>query len=377
MNFISALNELDKLYESVDLVEDTDEAADIEIDEDDVEEVDVEIEDDEEVEEEVAKTAVIECNKCGGITLKDKKDLVADEETGLVNVGDACQYCEAEEGFKVLGNFVPAEVEVKEEADEEDEVVEESLTEGKIADSIKKVATRLGADGATVMRSFAELVSEVLPEKAGDALYDAASYVENKAALKALMSGNEKLLNDLTVEDIEDLKQDLEDYKNKKDEDLEEGLFGNKNKVDAEEIIGKYLPGMSDAQEIFNEVSYEIGSVLGNMIEKAKRETKKNSGMYATYKPLHDLIMDGRITKLIKKSDFLTPLRSIINTLEAVDGDAKLGKLKQYAEKIAELAKDKAAAGIMKELNKLSQKFLDGTLYDQKHALAWYDGAAV
>jgi hypothetical protein len=87
------------------------------------------------------------------------------------------------------------------------------LTEGKIKDSLKKVATRLGADGATVMRGFAELISDLIRN---DALYDAAEYVENKAVLKALESGNEKVLNTCTKEDIEELKQDIEDYKKAK-----------------------------------------------------------------------------------------------------------------------------------------------------------------
>jgi rubrerythrin len=81
----------------------------------------------------------------------------------------------------------------------------ETLTEGKILDSLKKVATRLGADAATIVRAFAEL----LP---GDKAYEAAVNAENKAVLKALQSGNERVLNTLTIDDIEELKKDIEDY---------------------------------------------------------------------------------------------------------------------------------------------------------------------
>lgn len=101
------------------------------------------------------------------------------------------------------------------------EACTEELTEGKIKDSLKKVATRLGADAATVIRSFAELIP-------GDnAIYDMATHIENKAVLKALQSGNEKVLNSLTVEDIEELKQDIEEYEREKatkktEESLEE-----------------------------------------------------------------------------------------------------------------------------------------------------------
>ena len=118
----------------------------------------------------------------------------------------------------------------------------EELTEGKVIDSIKKVATRLGADAATIVRAFAEL----LP---GDAAYEAAVNAENKAVLKALQSGNEKVLNSLTIEDIEELKQDIEEYAAKKaesdsneiaeDDDLDEGIFGFGNKKKNTATAGK------------------------------------------------------------------------------------------------------------------------------------------
>ena len=118
----------------------------------------------------------------------------------------------------------------------------EELTEGKVIDSIKKVATRLGADAATIVRTFTEL----LP---GDAAYEAAVNAENKAVLKALQSGNEKVLNSLTIEDIEELKQDIEEYAAKKaesdsneiaeDDDLDEGIFGFGNKKKNTATAGK------------------------------------------------------------------------------------------------------------------------------------------
>ena len=119
----------------------------------------------------------------------------------------------------------------KKAAETLNEAYTEELTEGKIKDSLKKVATRLGADAATVIRAFAELIP-------GDnAIYDMAAHVENKAVLKALQSGNEKVLNTLTVEDIEELKQDIEEYEREKaakkaGEPIEES---NDSEVDPEE----------------------------------------------------------------------------------------------------------------------------------------------
>lgn len=90
----------------------------------------------------------------------------------------------------------------------EEASAKETLTEGRIIDTLKKLGTRLGADVATIVRTFAEC--------GPDALSDLAYYVENKAVLKALQSGNEKVLNTLTKDDIEELKQDIEEYDRKR-----------------------------------------------------------------------------------------------------------------------------------------------------------------
>lgn len=235
MNFTNVFEELSRLYEA-----DEPEATEVPEEDIPVDEPVVEEPVEETSTEEAPKQVVLECSKCGALVIKDEADVVIDEETDLANVKDECAFCEEAAGYTIVGAVVPFE-DTDADADADEEDVAESLTEGKIKDSLKKVATRLGADGATIMRSFAELISEVLPEKAGDALYDAAEYVENKAALKALMNGNEKVLNTLTVEDIEELKQDIEAYKKakaakKNGEAVDEDLDAAQDKVDNDDV---------------------------------------------------------------------------------------------------------------------------------------------
>lgn len=253
-NFVSVFEELSKLYEADELEQ---EVAVEEVPEDEVPVEEAPVEE--------PKKVILECSKCGALVIKDEADVKVDEETDLANIEDECVFCEEAAGYTIVGAVVPYEA--AETVEEDDAVVEEAvevagdeapaaadstekaegeeapeksgseelvedvvLTEGKIKDSLKKVATRLGADGATIMRGFAELVSDLIKN---DALYDAAEYVENKAVLKALESGNEKVLNTCTKEDIEELKKDIEDYKKSKadkktdkadDEELEELL---------------------------------------------------------------------------------------------------------------------------------------------------------
>lgn len=258
-NFVSVFEELSKLYEADELEQDTAaEAAE-------GAEVSNTTADDE------PKQLVLECAKCGTLVVKAEEDVVVDEATDLANVEEACTSCEEVAGFKVLGELLPyttdktIEVEEAEEAAEpeefeesvepttdkkssacdpdlekdccdegckketseqaiNEELLESVLTEGKFMDNVKKVITRVGADAATIGRSFAELGDEILNignngEWKSSKLSDFMEYVENKAVLKALLNGNETVLNTCTKEDIEELAKDIEDYKKAKVDD--------------------------------------------------------------------------------------------------------------------------------------------------------------
>lgn len=151
-NFISTFDELNKLYEEVETkkveeacTEELTEAADdeeIEIvdDETSAEEVPTEeIPAEESVVEEEPRRVICECDKCGALVIKDEADIVADEESDLVNVEDECQFCEEAKGFKVIGVVVPyeavAEELPEEETADEEPVVEEPTEEETVEES--------------------------------------------------------------------------------------------------------------------------------------------------------------------------------------------------------------------------------------------------
>lgn len=260
-NFVSVFEELSKLYEADELEQDVA-----------VEEADANIED---PAAEGPKQLVLECSKCGAVCVKSEDDVVIDEATDLANVEEECAACEEAAGYKVLGELLPYAIEEDEEIEESVEkpeeapeaddpgapdtdkdpgdpepspaepevteaLLESALTEGKLLDNVKKVATRVGADAATIVRCFTEL-GEMIANVGNKGEYkttklnDFMEYVENKAAFKALMNGNETVMNGTTKEDLEELVQDIEDYKkakaDKKDEgeDLEELLDANVN----------------------------------------------------------------------------------------------------------------------------------------------------
>lgn len=150
MNFISAFDELNKLYEEATLEKkpnkangvlsdkDTDEVTsgatqevdngeqskgdgtnklteaeeEIPVDEEPVEEVPAEdspVDDtaeEDEIEDE-PKQVICECDKCGALVIVDEADVVVDEESDLVNVEDECKFCEEKAGFKIVGIVAP------------------------------------------------------------------------------------------------------------------------------------------------------------------------------------------------------------------------------------------------------------------------------
>jgi hypothetical protein len=141
MNFISTFDELNKLYEEVDVKkvrkvkkvkeadkEELTEAAEDEV----VEVVEDEVPAEEPAIEEEPRQVICECDKCGALVIKDEADIVVDEESDLVNVEDECQFCEEAKGFKIIGVVAPYE------AGEAEEPVEESLNNSKLLKEIEK-----------------------------------------------------------------------------------------------------------------------------------------------------------------------------------------------------------------------------------------------
>lgn len=117
MNFNSIFEELDKLYQDdVNVEEELAEAADDDI-------VDDIVDDDEPAVEELAedepKQFVIECTKCAALGIKDEADIVNDEESGLVNIEEACPFCEEAAGCKIIGVMVPYEADEAEAVNED------------------------------------------------------------------------------------------------------------------------------------------------------------------------------------------------------------------------------------------------------------------
>ena len=160
MNFISTFEELNKLYEEAipenekeEVVEEscvkeelTEAAEDEEIEIVDDEEVVVEAPADEApaIEDEEPKRLIIECDKCGALVIKDEADIVAVEDSDLVNVEDECAFCEETAGYKIVGVVAPYET-----VEDEVENAEEAPVEELPAEDIEVVENLAEEDDPT------------------------------------------------------------------------------------------------------------------------------------------------------------------------------------------------------------------------------------
>ena len=102
--------------------------------------IDPEAEWEEDLKDSYIGNVIIDCEVCHSKIFKAPEDIVVDEASELVNVGEECPYCTSTDGYKIIGQVAPYEtIEVDvdgEDVDEveETEVVEESLEEGKDCD---------------------------------------------------------------------------------------------------------------------------------------------------------------------------------------------------------------------------------------------------
>ena len=134
MNLSNVFEELSRLYESDEEViddEETEFLTDENVDEIATEEgpvIEDELEsEDEEVASNLECQQVLECQKCGALKIKDCLAISEPDEAGLVNLDDACTFCEEEAGYKVIGSFVATDEDFKKESEETEETEEAEL----------------------------------------------------------------------------------------------------------------------------------------------------------------------------------------------------------------------------------------------------------
>lgn len=106
--------------------------------------IDPEAETKDELEDSYEGKVIIACKICHGMQYKDPQDIVIDEESDYVNVGEECPACSAVDGFKVVGQVAPycAECDDEHEEEESEEPVEGEVE--LVAESLKESYVKIG-----------------------------------------------------------------------------------------------------------------------------------------------------------------------------------------------------------------------------------------
>lgn len=85
--------------------------------------------------ESIPSQVILECANCGALSIKALDDVISSDDSDLVNIEEECSFCEAAEGYKVIGDFIPKVEEAADKAEEEnEEIIEDSEDEIEIED---------------------------------------------------------------------------------------------------------------------------------------------------------------------------------------------------------------------------------------------------
>ena len=104
--------------------------------------IDPEAETKDELEDSYEGKVIIACKICHGMQYKDPQDIVIDEESDYVNVGEECPACSAVDGYKIVGQVAPYCAEC-DEMDESASKLKESLWNFNITRMPKIAASKL------------------------------------------------------------------------------------------------------------------------------------------------------------------------------------------------------------------------------------------
>ena len=104
--------------------------------------IDPEAETKDELEDSYEGKVIIACKICHGMQYKDPQDIIIDEESDYVNVGEECPACSAVDGYKIVGQVAPYCAEC-DEMDESATKLEESTWNFNITRMPKIAASKL------------------------------------------------------------------------------------------------------------------------------------------------------------------------------------------------------------------------------------------
>lgn len=207
--------------------------------------IDPNAEDEEEVKDSYIGDVVLECSVCHSMIYKDASEILKDEESeeDLVNVGEECPYCMSADGYKIVGQITPFEVEAdytvevepkedseddKEEAevkDEEEVEVEDETWEEPVDESLENIDIETEHDNIHIEAEEkedvdGEMIVPVEPDT--EEIIDDNDDVEE---LEDSEEDSEEAFDDVEVEEIPEEDVDIEEVDEESFDELGESFL--------------------------------------------------------------------------------------------------------------------------------------------------------
>ncbi|MGM9544321.1 MAG: hypothetical protein ACI3T9_04995 [Romboutsia timonensis] len=267
---------------------------------------------------------ILNCEVCQSKFYKDKEDIVIDEETQLVNVGEECPYCTSMDGFEIVGqvaeycpdcddeedkNHDAADVEVDTEFEvEETEEVEDDLIEDLGADIAKyqkwvdydmkrfgKLSKKTKADldkaGLTIVKDKYGEYQVIGREVDGKALKEAVDLTKINGTIANLLKDNMSRLSN--IQDVNKLRAeviDLVDSSGIADKkavaDFKSRVEKAKNTIALLNTIATYMTGMRTHLEGLQE---SVESVEVKTEDNIVRVNTEGEGTQVDIQPRQDV----------------------------------------------------------------------------------------
>lgn len=289
-NISNAFKELDLLTEDTFKADDTgiDKLRDF-MDGDQVDEItiiDPEAETFDDVKESYIGKVILNCGVCQSKFYKDKEDIVIDEETQLVNVGEECPYCTSADGFEIVGQvaeYCPdcaegdcdehsgddvddMDAEVKVDISEEEDLQEDLGADlakyqkwvdydmkkyGKVSDKTKGY---LDKANLTIVKDKYGAYQVISKEIDGKALKESKDLTKFDGTIAKLLADNmSKLSNVTSVSELKSKIVDLLDSSDIKDKkavaDFKTRMDKIRNTTSLLSTIATYITGMKSQPE--------------------------------------------------------------------------------------------------------------------------------
>ena len=280
----------------------------------------------EDVQESYLGKAILDCIICHSKVYKEPEEVIIDEEAGLANVGETCVYCQASDGYKVIGQvaeFCP-------HCDEEPKVVADTDVSVDVEEKLAEArdGARLGKN-YKLKKNLKEIKEDFNSEKLKEP--GTALWTGNKCSADAEALVAYSAFDSTYVYDIDEFR-----------EDFEEDVLDNINAKLTPEEITNLMEELCDKYEWIVSMDprerNEAARDLRNHLKSIKNNRKNMKESFKVMKEKADSDRDYKLKEDLESIAIETDSDKITITSEEREDDDKEEEAEEEKAESAEEA---------------------------------------